>query len=107
MGEILRFLFCAVFLICGIIIEVTAVVGVNRFDYDMNRLHAAGMCDSLGLFLIILACIIYTGFSHISLKLFAAVLFQWLTSPVSGHLIGRLIYETDPEIYKEARIWKP
>ena len=106
MAETLRFLLCALLLVVGLAVEATAVLGVHRFGYDLNRIHAAGMCDSLGLLLIMLSCLVYAGISATSAKLLTAMVFQWITSPVSGHLVGRLIYETDADLAREATIWK-
>ena len=106
MAETLRFLLCTLLLVVGLAVEATAVLGVHRFGYDLNRIHAAGMCDSLGLLLIMLSCSVYAGISATSAKLLTAMVFQWITSPVSGHLVGRLIYETDADLAREATIWK-
>ena len=38
------------------------------------------------------------GFSFDSLKLFLVILFFWMASPVSGHMISRLEVMTDEEL---------
>ena len=43
---------------------------------------------------------------RIPLKIIFIVAFFWLTSPVSGHLIGRLVSEADEQFAAEAEIWK-
>ena len=94
-------------LAAGLSVMVTAVVGVNRFRFSLNRIHAAGMGDTLGMLLIALAAIVYVGFDAVTLKILCIVAFLWLTSPVCSHLIGRLIRETDEERYEEeTREWK-
>ena len=106
MLEYLRLGIFALLLISGLAVQLTAVVGVNRFRYAMNRIHAAGMGDTLGLMLIALAAIVYTGFDAVTLKILFIVAFFWLTSPVSSHLVGRLIRETDERFDTEAKQWK-
>ena len=49
------------------------------------------MLDTSGLFFISLGLAIAAGFGITAAKLMLAVLLQWCTCPVSGHLIGRLI----------------
>jgi len=106
MLEWLRFILCAACVVGALAVMGMSLLGVNRFSYDLNRLHAAGMGDSLMLPLLILGCILRAGVSATAWKLLCAVLIQWLTSPVAGHLIGRLIYETDDDLKKEAAAWK-
>jgi multisubunit Na+/H+ antiporter MnhG subunit len=37
------------------------------------------------------------GFSWVSAKLVIVVIFQWLTAPVSGHLIARMMYYNEED----------
>ena len=107
MLEYLRLIVFAVLLISGLIIQITAVVGVNRFKFAVNRMHPAGMADTLGLLLMALAAIVYAGFDAVTLKIVFVVGFFWITSPVCSHLIGRLVRETDEKHFEaEAKEWK-
>ena len=107
MLEWLRLILFALLLFAGLVIQLTAVLGVGRFRFSMNRIHAAGMGDTLGLLLMALAAIVYTGFDWIALKIILIVGLFWLTSPVCSHLIGRLVRETDARFGSEAEEWKP
>ncbi|MBQ9263083.1 MAG: monovalent cation/H(+) antiporter subunit G [Clostridia bacterium] len=107
MLETVRFIVFALLLIAGLMIQLTAVLGACRFRFSLNRIHAAGMGDTLGLLLLCLSAIVYEGFSWISLKIVLIVAFFWLTSPVCSHLIGRLVRETDEHFKSEAKEWKP
>ena len=106
MLEYLRFALFAILLIGGLLIEITSVLGVNRFRYSINRMHAAGMGDTLGLMLICLAAIVYNGLDVVAIKIILVVAFFWLTSPVCGHLLGRLVSEADERFEAEAKQWK-
>ena len=98
----------AVLLLAGLIFQLTAVTGVNRFRFAVNRMHPAGMADTLGLLLMALAAVVYAGFSWLTLKILLVVALFWITSPVCSHLIGRLVRETDEEHFEaEAKEWKP
>ena len=66
MLEYLRLILFAVLLVAGLFIELTALLGVNRFRFSLNRLHSAGMGDTLGLLLIGLAGAVYAGFTAVT-----------------------------------------
>lgn len=95
--EWIRFLAGAAFLLIGLSIFVIEMIGVFRFKYVLNRMHAAAMGDTLGIGSCLLGLIIISGFSFTSLKLFLVILFLWLSSPTSSHLIARLEVTTDEE----------
>ncbi len=108
MLEYLRLILFAALLLAGLIIEFTAILGVNRFRFSVNRLHPAGMGDTLGLLLMGLSAVVYAGFTAITVKIAFVVAFFWLTSPVCTHLMGRLVKETEEEKFEaEAKEWKP
>ena len=108
MLEYARLALFGVLLLGGIFFQLTALLGVNRFRFSLNRLHAAGMGDTLGLLLFALAAVVYEGLSAVTLKILFIVAFFWLTSPVCGHLIGRLVRETEEARFEaEAKEWKP
>jgi multicomponent Na+:H+ antiporter subunit G len=108
MLEYLRLVLFFVLLAAGLFIQLTAVLGVNRFRFAVNRMHPAGMADTLGLLLMALAAVVYAGFGWITVKILFVVALFWITSPVCSHLIGRLVRETDEEHFEaEAKEWKP
>lgn len=97
-GPWIRFVAAAVCLLLGIIFMVLAVVGVNRFDRALNRMHAAAMGDTLGILFVFLGLILMKGFSMESLKLALVILLFWIASPVSSHMISRLEAMTDENL---------
>lgn len=98
--EWIRFAASAVCLVTGLVFMVLAVFGVNRFRHALNRMHAAAMGDTLGILFVFLGLILMRGFSMDSLKLFVVILFFWVASPVSGHMISRLEAMTDEDLGK-------
>ena len=96
--EWVRFAAAASLFILGLVFEILAVFGVNRFRRALNRMHAAAMGDTLGILFVLLGLIVMRGFSMDSLKLFLVVAFFWTASPVSGHMISRLEAMTDEEL---------
>lgn len=95
--EWIRFLLGALFMICGLGIFIIEMIGVFRFKYVLNRMHAAAMGDTLGIACSLLGLIIMNGFNFTSLKLFCVIVFLWFSSPTSSHLIARLEVATDEE----------
>lgn len=93
-----KFVLAAFFLLTGIATMGLAVFGVNRFDRALNRMHAAAMGDTLGILFVFLGLMIIRGFSFDSLKLFLLILFFWVASPVSGHMISRLEVTTNEHL---------
>lgn len=101
--EWLRFLAGAVFLLIGLGIFVIEMIGVFRFRYVLNRMHAAAMGDTLGIGSCLLGLIIMCGWNFTSLKLLLIILLLWLSSPTASHLIARLEVTTDEEPEKHYR----
>lgn len=95
--EWLKFLAGAALLLLGTAIFLFEMIGVFRFKYVLNRMHAAAMGDTLGIGCCILGLIVMNGLNLASLKLFLVIVFLWFSSPVSSHLIARLEVTTDEE----------
>ena len=88
--DVIRFIACAIFTFCGLCCLVSGVVGVFRFKYALNRIHAAALMDTVGILLMLLGVICATGLTMTSGKILVVIAFLWMTSPVCGHLIGRM-----------------
>ena len=99
--EVIRYLIAAVLLIFGILIACIATFGIFKFKYVLNRMHAAAMCDTLALMICLLGVAVIYGISFVTLKLLLIIIFLWLASPVSSHLIARLEVTTNPDGMKE------
>ncbi len=104
MFEWIRFLIAAALLLGGLAVMCIGVIGVYRFKYALNRMHAAALNDTLGLSLIMLSLMVMSGFTFTSLKLLLIVMMLWLSSPVASHLIGRLEITTNENITDEMEV---
>lgn len=93
-----RLILCIVLLFSGVFVFISAAVGVNRFKKPLNRLHAAALGDTLGLLLVILSLVVWKGWSFLSLKLVLVLVFFWLASPVSGHIIAQMEATTNEDL---------
>ena len=102
-AEWLQFGAVAALLLGGLICFVGAATGALRFGYVLNRIHAAGVGDSLGMLLVVAALTVSAGPGWDSLKLWLIVGSMWLTSPVSAHFLGQVEYFTNPRLYDHVR----
>lgn len=104
MLEWLRFILAAALILCGLGFVISSVVGVYRFKYVLNRMHAAALGDTLGILLIILGLAVISGFNFTTLKLLLLVVLWWLSSPVASHLISRLEITINPHLEEEMAV---
>ena len=93
--EMLRFILGVAFIIMGLLVFVIQLVGVFKFKYVLNRMHAAGMGDTMGISLCLLGTMFLFGWGFTTLKIALIAVFLWLASPVSSHLIARLEVTTN------------
>ena len=86
----IRFVLTAGLVLAGLFLLITGVIAQYRFKYVLNRMHAASMGDSMGLFLLIIGMCISQNDPMVIIKCLLTGLFIWLTSPTGSHLIARL-----------------
>ena len=106
MTETLRFIICAILIGIGLIFEICAVIGVFRFHYVLNRMHAAALGDTMGILMIMLGLAVASGVNLLSVKLLLIIFLFWMASPVASHLIGRLELTTNEDLNREVKLWK-
>lgn len=78
------------FILFGLFIACSAIIGLYRFDFVVNRMHAAAMNDTFGILLVLVGLMIQSGFQFATLKMLIIIIFFWFASPVSGHLITKM-----------------
>ncbi|MGN1343684.1 MAG: cation:proton antiporter [Traorella sp.] len=93
----IRFILGAFLIVCALLIFIIEVIGLYRFNYVLNRMHAAAMGDTLGLTLAFLGLILINGFNFASIKLLILIIFFWFASPTSSHLITNFEIITDDD----------
>ena len=101
--EWFRFILTAVLLAVSVIAFASGVAGNFRFGFVLNRIHAAGIGDTLGLLCAALAVMIGSGEAAVILKLILIVVFMWCTSPVSTHFLGQIEYYMDDTLDEHVR----
>lgn len=95
-----------IFIALGVLFFIVEIIGNFKFKYVLNRMHAAGIGDSLALGLFLIGCIIINGFCVTSLKLLVAGICLYFTSPVCSHMLSKLEKETNPNLEKECEVKK-
>ena len=104
MLEWIRFSFAALFFSAGIIVLFISIFGTFRFNYSLNRMHSAAMCDTLILMFFITGLIIASGINLMSLKFLFIVIIQWCTSPLVSHIFVKAKLLTDKNICEHCEI---
>ena len=94
----------AAFVVTGIVIVITAVAGVFRFKYVLNRIHAASLCDTMGLLFTLTGLMIILGLGAHMFKILTIVVFMWLASPVVSHLTARAEVMTYPHLSDQCEV---
>ena len=100
----IRFIIAAIFIIAGVIIIASAMVGNFRFGYVLNRMQVGATADTLGTMLVILGLIIINGINTISLKLVVRRLFMWIANPVQSHFLARTEIISNEKITEECEV---
>lgn len=100
----IRFALTCFMLGLGLACCAVSVLGVFRFRYAANRMHAAAIGDTMGIGLCLLGLAISAPDVCTALKLILAVIFMWVTSPVASHLLCRLEIETNEERDEEMTV---
>ena len=96
----IRFILTAVFMIAGLTIFGISTLGVYRFKYAVNRMHAAAMGDTMGVGLCLVGMAISAPDLFTAAKILLVVVFFWLSAPVSSHLLCRLEIQTNESLHK-------
>ena len=91
-------------LLLGVGIFILELFGVFKFKFVLNRMHAAAMGDTLGIGVSLTGLILLSGFNFTSLKMALIIVFLWLASPVSSHLISRLEVVTNEHLAEHCEL---
>ena len=94
----LKLIICILLLVFGMFTFISATIGVGRFKVSLMRMHSAAMGDTLALFAVLLALIIWKGANLASLKMAVVLIFFWFASPVCSHIIAQLEAMTNEEL---------
>lgn len=94
-GEWIRFGLTVLCVLGGCFALLSAIVGLFRFDFALNRLHASAIADTMALSLLVLGVMLAVGLHPLLWKLLLVVVLQWCTSPLSGHMLAQFEYRVN------------
>ena len=72
----------------GGLLVLTGSLGLLRLPDFYTRLHAAGITDTLGVELMLIAMMIQAGFSLVTVKLILISVFIFFSSPTATHALA-------------------
>jgi multicomponent Na+:H+ antiporter subunit G len=81
----------SLFLLIGGFFALVAGLGVYRFRDFYARIHAATKASTFGFGFTALAAALVIGTPSAWVKMFAAILFLFITLPVASHLLSRSV----------------
>ena len=105
-GETIRFVLCAAFMLSGLVIMLGAAIGNFRFRTALNRMHAAAMGDSLGKLCLLIGLMLYQWGGTVEVKLLFILAFFWMAGPVCSHMLCEFEVTTNALMKKEEEVKK-
>jgi multicomponent Na+:H+ antiporter subunit G len=103
--NLIRMILGCIFIFLGLILFAFEVYGVFKLKYTLDRMHLSGTGDTMGLLLTIIGAMLINGWDFTNGKLLLILVFFWFASPVSSHLISRLVVNTDEDLKDHVTIY--
>ncbi|HLR14862.1 MAG TPA: Na+/H+ antiporter subunit G [Bacillota bacterium] len=87
----------AILILIGSITSVISAIGLIRFPDVYTRAHAATKTTTVAVLITLVGVFLYFWLAEhfISIRVILAILFVFITAPVSGHLILRASYRAN------------
>lgn len=103
--EYVRLIAGTALMLCGLGVFLIEIYGAFHFDYVLNRMHAAAMGDTLGISFSLIGLMIFNGLNFTTLKLALIVVFFWIASPISSHMLARLEVTTNDNLQRHCELY--
>lgn len=87
----------------GVGLTLLAAVGIVRLPDVLIRMNAATKAASLGVACVLAGVVFVNPSWNAGIKMLAAVLLQFATAPVAGHVIGRAAHRRGAPLWKGTR----
>jgi multicomponent Na+:H+ antiporter subunit G len=92
-AEVLSWLF----ILSGAALVVTGGVGLLRLPDFYTRIHAAGITDTMGAWLMLIGLMFQAGWTLVTIKLVMLLFFLLATSPLASHALAKAAFIRDLE----------
>jgi multicomponent Na+:H+ antiporter subunit G len=80
------------FLMAGSVFLLIGGLGLIRLPDFYTRIHAAGITDTMGAWLILIGLMFSAGWTLISVKLVMLLFFLAVTSPLASHALAKAAF---------------
>jgi len=80
------------FLSAGSAFVLAGGIGILRLPDFFSRIHAAGITDTMGAWLIVVGLMFSAGWTLVTAKLLMLLLFLVITSPLASHALAKAAY---------------
>lgn len=92
----------SIFILVGVFFTFLSAIGVIRLPDVYSRMHAAGKSSTLGVISLMLATFIYfIPEGIVNAKILLAILFVFLTAPLSSLMVTRSAYRIGVPLEKK------
>jgi multicomponent Na+:H+ antiporter subunit G len=81
-----------VLLVAGSLFVITGGIGLLRLPDFYTRIHAAGITDTMGSWLILLGLCLQAGLTLVTVKLVILLFFLVATSPLASHAVAKAAF---------------
>lgn len=98
-----REIIAAICIIIGLLVFLCGTFGVFRLKHVLNKMHAAALGDTMGLFFVVLGLIILSGNVFVIAKFILIILFFWLSSPIATHMLAKVELLTNKDAEERMR----
>lgn len=98
----IRTILAVALMTCGLAAICVSALGLFRFRYVLNRMHAAAVTDTLGVLGILGGLALLCGPTLMTVKIGIIIVFMWLAGPVVTHLLIKTELLTEREIDADA-----
>jgi multicomponent Na+:H+ antiporter subunit G len=88
----------------GVVLILLAGIGIVRLPDVLTRASAATKAAGLGVALVLAGVAFVIGTPEAAIKLGAAVVLQFLTAPVAGHVMGRGAYRSGAPLWQGTEV---
>jgi len=80
------------FLMAGSVFLLIGGLGLIRLPDFYTRIHAAGITDTMGAWLVLIGLMFSAGWTLISVKLLMLLFFLAVTSPLASHALAKAAF---------------
>ncbi len=81
-----------VLILSGSVFVIIGGIGLLRLPDFYTRIHAAGITDTLGAWLILIGLMLHEGFTLNAAKLAMLLFFMLITSPLASHALAKAAF---------------